>query len=288
VPSRLVHVLAIGGSDPSGGAGIQADLKTIHALGGYALTVVTSVTAQNSRGVAAARHLDPGDVDAQIRALDEDFAIAAVKTGMLATAGIVECVAQACARGRLAHVALVVDPVVAASDGTPLLDEAGLAAVKRLLLPRATLCTPNRAEAERLAGISIDDLDSTRRAAERICALGARAVLIKGGHAAGPEAVDLLLHEGQMRIFRAPRIEGPSPRGTGCTLASAIALALARGLAIDAAVAQGKAIVTRAIRTAVRIGQGAPFIEHARIADGPDDGRAGAPEREEDSGGMHA
>lgn len=286
--SQLVQVLVIGGSDPSGGAGIQADLKTIHALGGYALTVVTSVTAQNSRGVVAARHLDPGDVDGQIRALTGDFEIAAVKTGMLATAGVAECVAQACARGALAALPLVVDPVIAASDGTELLDAAGLAIMKRLLLPRATLCTPNRAEAERLAGMAIHDLDSTRRAAGRICALGARAVLIKGGHATGPEAVDLLLHEGRERIFRAPRIEGPSPRGTGCTLASAIALALARGLTIDAAVAQGKAVVTRAIRTAVRIGQGAPFIEHARIAEGPGGSDAAAPAREDDSGGTHA
>jgi hydroxymethylpyrimidine/phosphomethylpyrimidine kinase len=273
--SRRVQVLAIGGSDTSGGSGIQADLKTIHALGGYALTVVTSVTAQNSRGVVAARHLDSDEIDVQIRALTEDFEIAAVKTGMLATAGIIECVAQACSRSGLAQRPLVVDPVIAASDGTALLDEAGLAVMQRLLLPRATLCTPNLAEAERLAGMTIHDLDDARRAAEQICALGVRAVLIKGGHAAGPEAIDLLLHDGRVRIFRAPRIEGPSPRGTGCTLASAIALALARGFAIDAAVEQGKDVVTRAIRTALRIGQGAPFIEHERIGEGPGGSDAG-------------
>ncbi len=284
---RCVQVLAIGGSDTSGGAGIQADLKTIHALGGYALTVVTSVTAQNSRGVLAVRHLDPDAVDAQIRTLTEDFAIAAVKTGMLATAGTIECVARACSCGALAQRPLVVDPVIAASDGTALLDEAGLAAMRRLLMPRATLCTPNRDEAERLAGMPIRDLDDARRAAERICALGARAVLIKGGHAAGPEAIDLLLHDGVERIFRAPRIAGPSPRGTGCTLASAIALALARGRAIDAAVAPGKDVITRAIRAAARIGQGAPFIDLTRIAAGPNDD-AQAPAGENDSGGTHA
>jgi hydroxymethylpyrimidine/phosphomethylpyrimidine kinase len=262
LPYVRTHVLAIGGSDPSGGAGIQADLKTIHALGGWGLTVISAITAQNSGGVLSTHPLDPREVSAQIRALVADFEIASVKTGMLACAPIVECVAEALASEALAARPVVVDPVFRASDGTPLLDADGVRALAKRLLPKATLCTPNRFEAEALAGMAIASLADAQMAAERIRALGPGAVLIKGGHLEGPDAIDVLAGEDGVRTFASLRIVGSSPRGTGCTLAAAIAVELGRGTDLGSAVNRAKQYVAAGIRGAVRLGKGAPLIDH--------------------------
>jgi hydroxymethylpyrimidine/phosphomethylpyrimidine kinase len=282
LPRVRIHVLAIGGSDPSGGAGIQADLKTIHALGGWGFTVVSAITAQNSRGVAAAHPIDPSDVTAQIGALIADFEIAAVKTGMLARAPIVECVAAALASDALADRPVVVDPVFRASDGTSLLDAKGVRALTKRLLPRATLCTPNRFEAEALAEMAIASLADAQVAAERIRALGPRAVLIKGGHLEGPDAIDILAGKDGVRTFAAPRIVGSSPRGTGCTLAAAIAVELGRGADLESAIDRAKQYVAVGIRDAVTLGRGAPFIDHWRAGRGEDASGVGGDGRADD------
>ena len=255
-------VLAIGGSDPIGGAGIQADLKTIHANGAWALTVVTSVTAQNSAGVRATHQLEAGIVAGQLTALVEDIEIMAIKTGMLGSAKIIECISDQMARPPLSACPLVVDPVLISSSGFSLLDAGGLEAMKRSLLPRARLCTPNRREAEALSGMPVGSLEEATEAARRIQGLGPPAVLIKGGHLAGAKAVDLLLDGKAWHRFEADRIAGPECHGTGCTLAAAVATWLGRGEELASAVARAKRFTTAAIRGAQRIGRGALQPDH--------------------------
>lgn len=255
---RPAQILTIAGTDSGGGAGVAADLKTIHAMGGYGLLAITSVTAQNTREVRTRHALPAALIRDQITALAEDFSIAAVKTGMLASAEIVEVVAEQLARWDLGPI--VIDPVLCSSSGAPLLDSSGLMVLKRDLLPRARLCTPNRAEAETLSGLEIRDSKDAEKAARAIQALGPQAVLIKGGHFASPCASDLLLDGDRVHRFESPWVEGPSPHGTGCLLSAAIATALGQGEDLFHAVSRAKRLVTSAIAGALAVGGGDPVV----------------------------
>lgn len=262
------QVAAIGGSDPSGGAGVQADAKAIHANGGFCVTIVTSVTAQNTREVRDAFDLPPEIIRAQIDAIFDDFEIAAAKTGMLRSARAVEVVSEELARHDA--LALVVDPVMVSTSGFPLLDETALEPLKRRLLPLARVCTPNRLEAEVLSGLTIRNLRDAENAARRIRGLGPQAVLIKGGHLEGPRVSDLLLDGDEVRLFEAQRLGSDTPHGTGCILAAAIATWLARGAELSSAVVHAKQYVTEAIRGSVKIGRGHPVPDHFFFLEGRD------------------
>jgi hydroxymethylpyrimidine/phosphomethylpyrimidine kinase len=254
--------LTIAGSDSGGGAGLQADLKAFHAHGVFAFTVVTAVTAQNSVAVTAAHALPPALVAAQLDAVATDFPVGAVKTGMLASAEVIEAVAAGLLRHRLGPV--VVDPVMVSKSGHPLLAADAVEALRRRLLPLASLLTPNAHEAEALAGFPVRTVADARRAADVIRARGPAAVLVKGGHLDGreaeadapAEAVDVLLDADGFALFRAERLDTPHTHGTGCTLASAIAANLAKGYPLRAAVARAKRYLTEAIRHALPLGHG--------------------------------
>ena len=254
--------LTIAASDSIAGAGIQADLKTFAALGVYGVSALTAVTAQNTRGVTDIFALPPQMVRAQIDRLAQDVEIAAVKTGMLATAEIVRVVSETV--GRFRHPNLVVDPVMAA--GTPgmrtLLAPEAVSIVKTRLLPVAAVVTPNVAEAAVLSGIQVDSMSSAREAAKRIAGLGPAAVVIKGGHLGGPEAIDLLFHSGTFIELAAPRVALDTIHGTGCTFASAIAAGLALGDDVPAAVQRAKRYITGAIEQSFAIGHGARILNH--------------------------
>ena len=252
--------LSIAGSDPSGGAGIQADLKTFHQFEVYGAAVITLLTVQNTRRVDRVECLDAQLVREQIRAVVADLSPAAAKTGALGTAAIVESVAEEAAEFAFP---LVVDPVMISKHGLPLMDEQARAAMRKLA-PRAFLLTPNVPEATALTGIPIGGAQDMRRAAECLAAMGARAVLIKGGHLAG-DAVDLLWTGCGWREFTAPRIHSRHTHGTGCTYAAAITAELARGTPLEAAVERAKAFITAAIATSPGLGQGCgPVNHHAR------------------------
>ena len=246
------RVLTVAGSDSGGGAGIQADLKTMLALGVHGMSVVCAVTAQNSVGVHGAWELPPAAVRAQLDAVLSDIGVQAVKTGMLGSAAIVAAVADG-----LADVAepLVVDPVTVSKHGDPLLERRAIADVKDLLLPLATVVTPNLPEAELLTGIRTDDEAAMVRAAEVLHKLGARWVLVKGGHLPG-DPVDVLFDGQSVRRFPAARVRVRHTHGSGCTLASAIACYLARGADVPDAVAQAKQYVTGAIEGGFPLGRG--------------------------------
>jgi hydroxymethylpyrimidine/phosphomethylpyrimidine kinase len=255
------RVLIIAGSDSGGGAGIQADVKTVTCLGGYAATAVTALTAQNTRGVFAVHEVPADFVRQQIELVLEDIGADCIKTGMLATARIVEAVAEVLER-MAPEVPLVVDPVMVAKGGAPLLaDDAAQRMVERLL-PRATLLTPNIPEAEALLGRTIPDRDAATVAAADLLKLGPRAVLLKGGHLDGDLVVDVLADTDGVRVSESQRIATTSNHGTGCTLASAIATCLARGLNLDDAVARARAYLRRAIRTAPGLGTGHGPLNH--------------------------
>jgi hydroxymethylpyrimidine/phosphomethylpyrimidine kinase len=252
-------VLTIAGSDSSGGAGIQADLKTFAAHGVFGLSAVTAVTAQNTRGVTASAPVPPGMVAAQVEAVAADFSVDATKIGMLATSGIAEEVAEVV--GRLGLKNVVLDPVLAATTGTPLLDAAGLAVLRTRLLPLASVITPNTLEAEALTGLVIRTIDDARRAAERLMSLGARAVIIKGGHLAGPPT-DLVYEAGVFTELAGERLDTRQTHGTGCTFSSAIAARLALGDALVPAARAAKAYVVLAIRRAPDLGHGRGPLGH--------------------------
>lgn len=249
--------LTIAGSDPSGGAGIQADLKVFHQLGVYGTAAVTLITVQNTVRLSRSVVLDTGLVKDQIEAVLEDLAPAAVKTGALGSAAVVRAIAA-----RNFHCPLVIDPVAIGSRGTRLTDPAALTLLRDLLLPRAALVTPNLPEAADLAGMDVCNVDDMREAARRIARLGARAVLVKGGHLEEGDAVDVLLSAGVFREFRSPRIDTRHTHGTGCTYSAAVTALLARGMNLEDAVAGAKAFVTEAIRTAPGIGAGAGPLNH--------------------------
>lgn len=239
-------VLTIAGSDSSGGAGIQADVKSIEACGGWAATVITAVTAQGPHGVRHVHRVPERSVEAQLACVLDELPVAAVKTGMLANERTVRLVAREL--GRRAVRILVCDPVIAATSGAELLDAAGQRALARALLPLATLVTPNAAEAERLSGIAVRDLESAERAARAMRSRGARAVLVKGGHFEVDRAIDLLLDDAGAFVLRGEWIDSPAVHGTGCALAAAIATHLARGLDLREAAVRAKRFVAKSIR----------------------------------------
>ncbi len=253
-------VLTIAGSDSGGGAGLQADLRVLAAHGVHGVTAVTAVTAQNLHAVTAVDPVSPRMVAAQMRAVFDDFQIRAVKTGMLATAGVVEAVCETLET----HPAppLVVDPVIAATSGRRLLDEDAVAVVRDRLLPRARVVTPNRFEAEVLAEQPVASVADARRAAARIRARGAAAVLVTGGHFDTDESVDVLDDGGGVVELRGPRLDGRQTRGTGCTLSAGIAAGLAAGLPLAEAAARAKRRVEEAIRSAAGPGHGPGPLHH--------------------------
>ena len=251
--------LTIAGSDPSGGAGIQADLKTFHQFGVYGEAVLTLLTVQNTLRVSCVETLPASLVIGQLAAVLEDIPPLAAKTGALGSAEIVLAVAHA---ARTFTFPLVVDPVMVSKHGQPLLPAAAAAAVREQLIPAATLVTPNIPEAEALTGIAIRSLDEMRRAAGRLRELGARAVLIKGGHLAGADSSDLFFDGSLWREFPAPRIDTRHTHGTGCTYSAAITAGLALQLAPVDAVARAKAFIHEAIRTNPGIGHGCGPVNH--------------------------
>jgi hydroxymethylpyrimidine/phosphomethylpyrimidine kinase len=254
----LPIALTIAGSDPSGGAGLQADLKTFHRFGVYGEAVVTLITVQNTTRVSRVVVMPPALVEEQIQAVVEDIPPGAAKTGALGSAEVVEAVAKAAAGFRFP---LVVDPVMVSKHGTPLLPETAVRAVREKLLPRAALITPNIPEAEALAGIEIRDMESVRLAARRIVEMGARAVLIKGGHMEDT-ATDVLFDGAEWREFPAVRIDTRHTHGTGCTYSAAIAAGLASGMVLGEAVARAKLFVHEAIRSNPGLGHGCGPVNH--------------------------
>ena len=263
-------VLTIAGSDSIAGAGIQADLKTFAALGVYGVSAVTAITAQSTTGVTGVFALPAEMVRAQLDQVAQDAEIAAVKTGMLATAEIVRVVSDAI--GRFHRPNVIVDPVMAASRHSPgqpgpdtgrtLLAPDAVSILQTHVLPIATVVTPNVFEAAALCGIIVDSLSTAREAAKRILDMGPMAVVIKGGHFGSAEAIDLLLHAGIFIELAAPRVNVGAVHGTGCTFASAIAAGLALGDDIPAAVQRAKRYVTGAIEHSFEIGQGARILNH--------------------------
>ena len=256
-PSRYARVLTIAGSDSSGGAGIQADLKTFAALGCYGMTAITALTAQDTHGVAALHPVPADVVKAQIRAVVEDIGVDAVKLGMLHTREIVEVVAWAIDRYALPHV--VLDPVLTATSGDALAAPSLVGAMVRELFPRVALVTPNLDEAARFLGRAVAGIDALDGTADALLALGARAVLLKGGHLAGDELVDVLAVAGDgggHRRHASPRIVSRNLHGTGCTLSSAVAAHLALGHALPEAVARARDFVRGAIAAGAGVATG--------------------------------
>jgi len=256
------RVLVVAGSDSGGGAGIQADIKTITALGAYAATAITALTAQNTEAVLGIVPVAPDFVRAQMAAVLDDIGADCVKTGMLLDGAVIEAVAAAL-EDKARDVALVVDPVMVSSSGTRLLDARATDALKRRLIARARVVTPNAPEAEALTGVGVASLDDMRRAAERLLALGAAAVVVTGGHVAGPVVRDLVATADASFVLEAPRIATRATHGTGCTLASAIAASLAQGMALTSAVERAHAFVQRAIAAAPGLGRGNGPLNHA-------------------------
>jgi len=256
--------LTIAGSDPSGGAGIQADLKTFHQFGVYGEAVITLLTVQNTQGVKRVECLPPELVVEQILAVIEDIPPAAAKTGALGSSGIVEAVARLAGNFSFP---LVVDPVMISKHGAPLLTPEARVALRDKLLPNSALLTPNLPEAEELSGLKIKELDAMKRAAERIVALGAGAVLVKGGHLENG-ATDVLFDGRRFYEYPSARIRTKNTHGTGCTLSAAIAAALAQGLALPEAVRRAKLFLSEAIRSNPGLGHGSgPVNHHARLPD---------------------
>jgi hydroxymethylpyrimidine/phosphomethylpyrimidine kinase len=257
--------LTIAGSDPSGGAGIQADLKTFHQFGVYGEAVITLLTVQNTVALEHIEYVPAVLVLHQIRAVLDDIPPTAAKIGALGNRSIIQAVARAAADFRFP---LVVDPVIVSQHGRSLVAEEGDAALEALrneLLPRASLLTPNLSEASALTGFEVRDLDGMHRAARQLHGMGAKAVLVKGGHLQG-DAVDVLYTTGLTREFRAPRIATRHTHGTGCTYSAAITAELARGALLERAVERAKTFITEAIRSAPGLGRGSgPVNHHAAV-----------------------
>jgi hydroxymethylpyrimidine/phosphomethylpyrimidine kinase len=257
------RVLVVGGSDSSGGAGIQADLKTITMLGGYAASAITALTAQNTVEVSEVMGVPARMVSAQIASVVSDIGVDVVKTGMLYSAAIVAAVAEAC-RTLAPRAQLILDPVVVSSTGHELLSREGRETMIEQLLPRAALVTPNVPEATLLTGVTIERPADLGKAADVLLALGAYAVLMKGGHLGGDHVVDLLrTADGTELSFESARIDSRSTHGTGCTLASAIAAGVAEGLTLRDAIQQARDYVYEAIRSAPGLGKGFGPLNHA-------------------------
>lgn len=255
------RILIIAGSDAGGGAGIQADIKTVTALGGYAMTAITALTAQNTLGVQAVRGVEPAFIREQMRSVLVDLGADCIKTGMLHDAAVIDAVAAEL-DARAADVPLVLDPVMVAQSGDRLVADAAMDRLRDTLIPRARLITPNIPEAEALLGRPIDRAEAMPAAAEALLALGCGTVLLKGGHLGGDDLQDVLAAPAGGCIIRHQRIDTTSDHGTGCTLASAIAEGLGRGLSLEAAVRRGRDYLQRALETAVALGHGHGPVNH--------------------------
>lgn len=248
------RALTIAGSDSGGGAGIQADLKTFAALGVHGMSVITSITAQNTYEVRAVHDVPLDVIKAQFEAVVEDIGVDAAKTGMLSNSAIIELVASLISKY---GVTLVVDPVMIAKSGAPLLREDAVDTLVRKLIPLATVITPNKPEAERLSGIKISSLEDAKVVAKELVeGLGAKAAVVKGGHMSGGESVDVLYYDGRFYEFRSPRIESRNTHGTGCSFSAAITAELAKGRSIPEAVKLAKEFITTAIMYGLPIGRG--------------------------------
>ena len=259
--SRVVPIpvaLTIAGSDPSGGAGIQADLKTFHQFGAYGEAVVTLLTVQNTTTVERVECLRPDLVEQQLRAVLADIPPQAIKTGALGGSDLISAIAGVL---RDLTVPLVVDPVMVSKHGAQLIHDDAREALIRKLLPRAALLTPNLDEASVLTGLNVTDVPSMKQAAERLAEMGACSVLVKGGHLKG-DAVDVLLHGGKFLELASARVATRSTHGAGCTYSAAITAELARGTDLVSAVRRAKKFVTEAIRTAPGLGRGAGPLNH--------------------------
>jgi hydroxymethylpyrimidine kinase/phosphomethylpyrimidine kinase len=253
VKGKVPVAITIAGSDSGGGAGIQADLKTFAALGVHGTTAITSITAQNTYSVTAVEDLKPEMIREQIKAVAEDLGIDAGKTGMLHTEEIIKTVSSDVSKYKFP---LVVDPVMIAKSGAPLLKPEAMDALENYLLPKATIITPNRFEAEKLANIEIKNLKDAEVAARSISEIGPKAVVIKGGHLEGKDAVDLLYYKGEFKMFSAPRLDVKTTHGTGCSFSAAIAAELAKKTNIPVAVEKAKKAVALGIKFGLRIGKG--------------------------------
>jgi hydroxymethylpyrimidine/phosphomethylpyrimidine kinase len=257
--TSIRKVLTIAGSDSGAGAGIQADLKTFSALGVYGMSALTAITAQNTVGVTQVFELSPKLVAAQIDAVMADIGAHAAKTGMLASAPIIDTVATKIKQHRLKN--LVVDPVMVATSGDLLIKKSAVAALRLRLLPLAAVATPNLAETEELTGMKLRTAQDIEEAARRIVKMGARSVVIKGGHLSGP-AVDLFFDGRKFAALSAPRIRTKNTHGTGCTFSAAIAAYLAKGESVERAVRLAKKYITAAIRGGFRVGAGHSPVHH--------------------------
>lgn len=256
---HLGRVLIIAGSDSGGGAGIQADIKTVAMLDGYAMTAITAITVQNTLGVTGVHPIPLDIIEAQGRAVLDDIGADAIKVGMLGTAETVEVAARLLDHG---SVPAVIDPVMVAKGGAPLLENRAVSAIKSLMIPRAHLLTPNAPEAEALTGLPVETTDDLRRAGEALLAMGARAVLMKGGHVGGERVIDLLMTAAGETLFEAERIHTRHTHGTGCTLASACATGLAQGMTLTEAVARAWDYVHQAMLSAPGLGAGHGPLDH--------------------------
>ena len=256
------RVLIVAGSDSGGGAGIQADIKTVTMLDAFAATAVTALTAQNTEGVFGVVPVAPDFIRQQIEVVLDDIGADAVKTGMLHDTAVIETVAAVLAE-KAASVPLVLDPVMVAKGGAPLIEPGAIDALKRLLVPRAAVLTPNLPEAEVLLGGTIASLEAMKQAARDLLRLGCRALLLKGGHLAGDTVYDVLATAAGQRLWQSPRIDTRHTHGTGCTLASAIAAGIAQGLPVEAAVERARDYVQRAIASAPGLGRGHGPLDHA-------------------------
>lgn len=256
---KIPKAMTIAGSDSGGGAGIQADLKTFAALGVYGASTLTAITAQNTVAVTAVHEIPTDVITAQIDAVLTDIGADAVKTGMLSSSDIIECVCEALEVHGVQR--LVVDPVMIAKSGDALLREDAIGSLRTRLLPLAMVVTPNIPETEALTETTIVSDADVRRAAEAIVGMGARSVVVKGGHREGP-ATDLFYDGKEFKEFTAPRFDTVNTHGTGCTFASAVAAGLARGMVVTDAVALAKDYVTEGIRHSFSIGQGHGPLNH--------------------------
>ncbi|TVQ90611.1 MAG: bifunctional hydroxymethylpyrimidine kinase/phosphomethylpyrimidine kinase [Deltaproteobacteria bacterium] len=258
--------LTIAGSDSGGGAGIQADLKAFQANGVFGMSVITAITAQNTTEVRESLVLPASLVRQQLLAVFDDLPVGAVKTGMLGTAELIRTIAEVLRERR--GPPMVLDPVMISKSGFPLIDDQAVGALIAELLPLATLITPNAHEAARLVGFEVNTLDEASRAAKALCELGCKAALVKGGHLDGEHATDVLFDGAASHIFQTPRIDSPHTHGTGCTLASAIAAGLARGLPLIEAVDRAKRYVHGAIVHGLPLGSGHGPTHHFWFLEG--------------------